>query len=126
MSEPESDEFCCALGNLGSGYNTSKFGSNNKETKRRCYLISLRPKGDHVFIYLEGAHQSLVYTHHPPGVVELSAVVGSGEQRDQLSLGEKLITILHDLWQTSSQKILIFRIKVSDDMLWKVKGFTSD
>lgn len=89
-------------------------------------LISLRPKGDHVFIYLEGAHQSLVYTHHPPGVVELSAVVGSGEQRDQLSLGEKLITILHDLWQTSSQKILIFRIKVSDDMLWKVKGFTSD
>lgn len=49
--------------------------------------------------YLEGAHQRLVYTHHPPGIVKLPAVVGSGEQGDQLPLGEKLVPILHDLKQ---------------------------
>ena len=48
--------------------------------------------------YLEGAHECLVHRHHPSGVVELPAVVGGGEEGDQLSLGEELISVLHDLW----------------------------
>lgn len=49
---------------------------------------------------LEGAHECLVHTHHGPGVVELSAVVRRGEQRDQLPLGEELVTVLHHLHRT--------------------------
>jgi len=53
--------------------------------------------------YLEGAHQCLVYTHHAPGIVKLPAVVGGGEQGDQLPLGEKLVPILHDLMSSAYQ-----------------------
>ena len=108
MSEPESDEFC-ALGNFGSGYQnnkTSTFGSNNKETRRVKTSLKLIVK-----IYLEGAHQSLVYTHHPPGVVKLPAVVGGGEQGDQLSLREKLVTILHDLRQINQWSVSICAVQ---------------
>lgn len=47
--------------------------------------------------YLEGAHEGLVHTHHAAGVVELSAVVGSREQRHQLPLGEELVTVFYHL-----------------------------
>ena len=70
---------------------------------------------------LEGAHECLVNGHHAAGVVELPAVVRGGEQGHlhkvsdevgfhqtyvssqfllkphQLTLGEKLVTILHHL-----------------------------
>lgn len=47
--------------------------------------------------YLEGTHQSFVDTHHGAGIVEFTTIVGSGEDCNQLPLGEKLITIFHDL-----------------------------
>ena len=68
-------------------------------------------------IYLEGAHQCLVYTHHAPGIVKLPAVVGGGEQGDQLPLGEKLVPILHDLRSVTSVSIF----KISCVKLWKLK-----
>ena len=46
---------------------------------------------------LERTHQSLVNTHHGPGVVELSAVVRGREDSHQSSLGEELVPILHNL-----------------------------
>lgn len=48
---------------------------------------------------LEGAHQRLVHRHHGTRVVELSAVVGRREERDQLPLGEELVPVFHDLRQ---------------------------
>ena len=51
--------------------------------------------------YLEGAHESLVDAHHPPGVVELPAVVRRREQCHQLPLCVELITILHNLHMES-------------------------
>ena len=49
------------------------------------------------YFYLEGAHQCLVHRHHPPGVIKLSAVVGSREQSDKLPLGKELVTIFDNL-----------------------------
>lgn len=46
---------------------------------------------------LEGAHQSLIDTHHGTGVVKLSAVVGGREERDELALGKELVSLLDDL-----------------------------
>lgn len=48
-------------------------------------------------MYLEGAHQRLIHTHHAPGIVKLAAVVGSREQRHQLPLGKELVTIFNHL-----------------------------
>ena len=47
--------------------------------------------------HLEWAHESLIHWHHSPGIVELSAVVGSWEESDQLALGEEFVSILHNL-----------------------------
>ena len=47
--------------------------------------------------YLEGAEQRLVHAHHRPGVVELAAIVGRGEERDQVSLREELVPVFNDL-----------------------------
>ena len=46
---------------------------------------------------LEGAHESLVHTHHAAGVVELAAVVGGGEEGDELPLREELVSVLDNL-----------------------------
>lgn len=47
--------------------------------------------------YLEGAHEGFVHAHHAAGIVKLSAVVGSREQRHQLPLSEELIAIFYHL-----------------------------
>jgi len=39
---------------------------------------------------LEGAHEGVVDGHHGAGVVELSAVVGGGEDGDEFAAGEEL------------------------------------
>ena len=39
---------------------------------------------------LEGAHEGVVDGHHGAGVVELAAVVGSGEDGNKLAAGEEL------------------------------------
>ena len=39
---------------------------------------------------LEGAHEGVVDGHHGAGVVELTAVVGGGEDGDELTTSEEL------------------------------------
>ena len=51
--------------------------------------------------YLEGAQEGLINTHHAPRVVKLPAVVWGGEKGHQLSFGEKLVAILHNLKKSS-------------------------
>lgn len=58
--------------------------------------------------HLEGAHERLVHTHHGPGIIKLSAVVGSREQSDKLPLGEKFITIFYNLWADMKEAVLHF------------------
>jgi hypothetical protein len=55
------------------------------------------------FQNLEGAQQTLVYTHHGASIVKLSAVVGSAEECDQLPLGKELVAVLDDLVGTADQ-----------------------
>ena len=51
--------------------------------------------------YLEGTHESLVYAHHGACVVELSTVVGGGEDGHQLPFGKEFIPILHHLQRSA-------------------------
>ncbi len=53
--------------------------------------------------YLERAHEGLVDGHHGPRVVELAAVVGRREERDELALGEELVPVLDDLVRATNQ-----------------------
>lgn len=46
---------------------------------------------------LEWAHQRFINRHHGSCVVEFSAIIGRWKQRDELSLGEKLVAIFHYL-----------------------------
>lgn len=46
---------------------------------------------------MEGADEVLVYVEHRAPVLEESAVVGRGEDGDQLSLAEELVALLDDL-----------------------------
>lgn len=48
-------------------------------------------------LYLEGAHERFVNTHHAACIVKLPAVVWSREKCDQLAFGKELISILHNL-----------------------------
>ena len=57
-----------------------------------------RSRVEHVsYADLEWTHERLVDAHHGSGIVELAAVVGCGEQRYQLTLGEELIAIFDHL-----------------------------
>lgn len=47
--------------------------------------------------YLEGTHERFIDTHHAACVVELPAVIWSGEQCDQLAFGKEFVSILHNL-----------------------------
>ena len=46
---------------------------------------------------MERTHEHLVDGHHGAGVVELAAVVGRREERDELPLREELVAVLDDL-----------------------------
>ena len=52
---------------------------------------------------LERAQQTLIHTHHRPSVVELAAIIGRGEKRDELTLGEELVAVLDDLMRAAYQ-----------------------
>lgn len=43
------------------------------------------------------------------GVVKLAAVVGRGEERDELPLGEELVAVLDDLVRAADQVELVLR-----------------
>ena len=51
----------------------------------------------HPYNYLERTHECFVNTHHTPGVVELSAVIGGREQGHQLTFREELVAVLNNL-----------------------------
>ena len=55
------------------------------------------------FENLETAHQGFVHTHHSASVVKLSAIIGSGEDGDESSIAEKLVSILDDLMRTADE-----------------------
>ena len=46
---------------------------------------------------LERAHEGLVDRHHGTRVIELAAIVGRREERDQLPFREELVTVLNHL-----------------------------
>lgn len=48
-------------------------------------------------LYLEGAHEGFINTHHAACIVKLPAVIWSREKCDQLAFGKELISILHNL-----------------------------
>uniref|UniRef100_A0A6B2LC98 Uncharacterized protein n=1 Tax=Arcella intermedia TaxID=1963864 RepID=A0A6B2LC98_9EUKA len=52
---------------------------------------------------LKGAHKGFIDGHHGAGVVELPAVVGGGEDGDELALGEELVAVLDDLVRTDHE-----------------------
>ena len=47
--------------------------------------------------YLERAHEGLIDWHHAAGVIKLSAVVGRGEEGDELTFCEELVAVLYNL-----------------------------
>jgi len=62
---------------------------------------------------LEGAHEGLVDGHHGTGVVELATVVGRRKKRDQLSLGEEFVAVLHHLRGKGVERRIPFNTMVA-------------
>jgi len=65
---------------------------------------------------LETAHQGLVHRHHASGIVEFAAVIGSGEKRDELSLGEEFVSILYDLMRSGDEVHVVSVEEFCDDV----------
>lgn len=65
---------------------------------------------------LEGAEQTFIHAHHGTSVVELAAVVGGAEQRDELALRKELVAILDDLVGTADQVHVVFLEEARDDV----------
>ncbi|RUS73241.1 hypothetical protein EGW08_019000 [Elysia chlorotica] len=77
--------------------------------------------------YLEGTHERVIHRHHATCIVKLSTVIGCRKQRDQLALGEKLITIFNNLQtETKSQiqnSILVMSVEeLADHVCSKCEG----
>jgi hypothetical protein len=68
---------------------------------------------------LERAEQTFIHAHHGAGVVELAAVVGRAEQRNELALGEELVAILDDLVGTANEVHVVFLEEARDDVWTK-------
>ena len=66
--------------------------------------------------YLERTKQALINTHHCTSIVKFSTIVRSAEQCYELSLREKLITILDDLMRTAYQIHVVFLKETRDDI----------
>lgn len=64
---------------------------------------------------LEGTHQRFVNAHHGSRVVKLPTVVGSRKNSHQMSVCEKLISILHHLMTSTDQiQILVLQKRVNN------------
>ena len=74
---------------------------------------------------LERAKQALIHAHHGPRIVEFAAVIGCAEQRDQLPLGEELITILDHLMSAADEVHVVFLQETRNDIGAKRKRDTS-
>jgi len=71
---------------------------------------------------LEGAHEGLVDAHEGARVVELAAVVGGGEERDQLALGEELVAVLDDLVRPADEVDVVLLVEALHDLLSEGEG----
>jgi len=60
---------------------------------------------------LETAHQSIVNAHHSAGIVEFSAIVGSGEKSYKLSLCEKLVAVFDNLMSSADQVDIVLFVE---------------
>ena len=83
---------------------------------------SARTIGDLLLLFsrlkdLEAAHESVVDAHHSACVVELTAVVGCGEQRDQLPLREELVAVFNHLMGAADQVDVVLLVEGRDNLL---------
>merc|ERR1719229_400622 len=85
--------FSCRVMTISTLFNEGKWLRGKKV---------LSPLGGR-FENLETAHECLVNAHHCPGVIELSEVIRSGEEGDQLTSGKEFVTILNDLVGSADQ-----------------------
>lgn len=74
---------------------------------------------------LEGAHQVVVDGHDSAGVVELVAVIGRGEDRDELALRKELISILDYLVGTADEIKVVFPEELFYDIGTEGEGDTT-
>lgn len=74
---------------------------------------------------LERAKQALVDAHHGTGIVKLAAVVGSGEEGDELALGEELVAVLDDLVSTADEIHVMFLEEARHHVWTKGEGDTT-
>jgi len=58
--------------------------------------------------YLERTQQALVHAHHCSCIVKFPAIIGCTEQRDQLPLREKLVSVLDDLMGAADEVHIVF------------------
>lgn len=91
-----------------SGSERKNDGADEYIQKRSAFVLRYNKAR---VLYLKGAHEGLVHTHHAACIVKLPAVVGGGEQRHQLSLGKELITVFNNLYGS----------KITDETSWSRK-----
>ena len=77
----------------------------------RVFVLLLRR-----FQNLERAHQRVIYAHHGAGVVKFTAVVGCGEQCDQLPLRKELVAVLDDLVRTADEVHVVLVQKFANNL----------
>ena len=58
--------------------------------------------------YLERTQQTLVNTHHCASVVKFAAVIWCTEESNQLSFGEELVAVFHNLMRSANQVHVVF------------------
>jgi hypothetical protein len=75
--------------------------------------------------HLEGAEQTLVHAHHRARIVELAAVVGCAEERNELPLGEELVAVLYDLMGSANQIHVVLLKEALDNIGPKGEGHAS-
>jgi hypothetical protein len=74
---------------------------------------------------LERAEQTLVDAHHGTRIVEFSAVIRSAEESHKLALGEKLVSVFHNLVRTANEVHVVLLQKTGYDVWAKREGDTS-
>lgn len=75
--------------------------------------------------YLERAQEAFIDTHHGSSIIKLATIIWRAEQRDKLSFGEELVTILDYLVGTADQVHVVLLQEPRDDIGAECEGNTS-
>lgn len=75
----------------------------NWQSERRKALRLSERIMDGLSTHLKRTHEWIIDWHHSAGVVEFSAVIWSGEQRDQRAFGKELVAVFDDLVGPANQ-----------------------